>query len=148
MNEPFPPILTKPSRTGAVRLLESAGLPASDLTDAHMDHFFYSGSADAPHAIVGVQLCGPDALLRSLVVSRELRAQGLGRRLVTHAEAYARACGARDIYLLRSTAEGFFRSRGYVATPRESAPPAIRATTEFSGLCPATSNFLSKRLRV
>jgi amino-acid N-acetyltransferase len=146
MNEPFPPILTKPSRTGAVRLLESAGLPASDLTDAYMDHFFYSGSANSPEAIVGVQLCGADALLRSLVVNRDLRAQGLGSRLFAHAETYARDRGARVIYLLTTTAEAFFRSRGYVAMPRESAPPAIRATTEFAALCPATSAFLSKRL--
>jgi amino-acid N-acetyltransferase len=111
-----------------------------------MEDFFYSGSTAAPEAIVGIELCGPDALLRSLAVEPALRAHGVGSDLVMHAEEYARARGARTIYLLTTTAEAFFRSRGYSLTPRESAPPAIRATSEFSGLCPATSAFLSKRL--
>ena len=111
-----------------------------------MEDFFYSGSTDTPEAIVGVELYGPDALLRSLVVEPGLRAHGLGGSLVTHAEAYARKRGARTIYLLTTTAEAFFRSRGYSVTPRENAPPAVQATSEFSGLCPAASAFLSKRL--
>lgn len=135
-----------PNRTGAIQLLESAALPTSDLTDPHMVHFFYVGTAFTPRAIVGVEFCGPDALLRSLVVAPELRTSGLGSKLVEHAEAHARAQGARAVYLLTTTAEQFFRSRGYRVTPRDAAPPAIRSTTEFAGLCPASSAFLSKHL--
>ena len=57
-----------------------------------------------------------------------------------------RARGVATVYLLTTTAEHFFRSRGYVVTPRNAAPPAIRSTPEFTGLCPASSAFLSKRL--
>jgi hypothetical protein len=39
------------------------------LTESHLEHSFLSGSDGAPSAIVGVELFGPDALLRSLVVS-------------------------------------------------------------------------------
>ena len=135
-----------PGRLEVARLLESAALPTCDLTDEHMKDFFYAGPAAAPVGIVGVQLYGADALLRSLVVDASHRARGLGQRLVEHAERHARRRGAATVYLLTTTAESFFSSRGYVVTPRDHAPPAIRSTTEFAGLCPASSAFMSKRL--
>jgi hypothetical protein len=40
----------------------------------------------------------------------------------------------------------FFTRRGYVRTARDSAPPAIKTTREFAGICPASSAFMSKPL--
>jgi amino-acid N-acetyltransferase len=135
-----------PSLAAVLGLLESAGLPTSDLTDAHMADFFHVGPAGAPFGIVGVQLYGSDALLRSLVVIASHRKQGLGQRLVEHAEQHAHRCGARTVYLLTTTAEPFFRARGYSPAARDAAPPAIRTTQEFSSLCPSSSAFLFKHL--
>lgn len=135
-----------PQREHVVPLLERAALPTSDLTEEAMKDFFYVGPATTPVGIVGVQLYGDDALLRSLVVSPEQRARGLGQRLVEHAEQHARRQGATTVYLLTTTAESFFRVRGYLVATRENAPPAIRSTPEFAGLCPASSAFLAKRL--
>jgi amino-acid N-acetyltransferase len=140
------PIHRSPRRGDVIGLLEGASLPTSDLSDANMQEFFYAGPATAPIGIVGIQFYGSDALLRSLVVSAAHRAQGLGQRLVEHAEQHARSHGVGTIYLLTTTAERFFLSRGYIVTPRDSAPPAIRATPEFANLCPASSAFLSKHL--
>jgi amino-acid N-acetyltransferase len=111
-----------------------------------MKDFFYAAAADVPVGIVGLQLFGSDALLRSLVVTQAHRAKGLGQKLVEHAEQHARERGATAVYLLTTNAEAFFRARGYSVTPRDSAPPAIRSTPEFAGLCPASSAFLSKHL--
>lgn len=135
-----------PARSGAIRLLASAGLPAADLTDEHMSEFFYAGPATAPDAMVGMEIYGPDALLRSLVVSPALHKRGLGQLLVAKAEQHAREQGVTTVYLLTTTAEQFFLARGYSIAAREAAPPSIKSTTEFSGLCPASSAFLSKRL--
>jgi amino-acid N-acetyltransferase len=135
-----------PRRADVIGLLASAALPSSDLADGDMKDFFYAGPATAPIGMVGLQFYGSDALLRSLVVSETCRAQGLGQKLVEHAEHYARMRGVATLYLLTTTAERFFRSRGYVVTPRDSAPAAIRSTPEFATLCPASSAFLSKRL--
>jgi amino-acid N-acetyltransferase len=135
-----------PRRADVIGLLESASLPTSDLSEGDMTDFFYAGPPGAPIGIVGLQLYGSDALLRSLVVSASHRAQGLGQKLVDHAEQHARTRGVATVYLLTTTAEHFFRSRRYVVTPRDSAPPAIRSTPEFASLCPASSAFLSKRL--
>lgn len=139
-------IHSRPQRAHIIPLLEAAGLPTADLTDDAMKDFFYVGSAATPLAVVGVQLFGVDALLRSLVVSPDHRTLGLGRRLVAHAEQHARNQGATTVYLLTTTAESFFLARGYVVAARDGAPSAIRATPEFSGLCPASSAFLTKRL--
>jgi amino-acid N-acetyltransferase len=143
----IPPAIHRIPRCAAViRLLKSAALPGSDLTDEHMEDFFYAGPATDPIGIVGVEFCDSDALLRSLVVVPAHRGQGLGQRLVEYAERHARERNVSSVYLLTTTAESFFRSLGYSVTPRDGAPPAIRSTPEFAGLCPANSTFLSKRL--
>jgi hypothetical protein len=36
-------IAARPTLIAAATLLENSGLPTADLTEAHMDHFFYSG---------------------------------------------------------------------------------------------------------
>jgi amino-acid N-acetyltransferase len=139
-------IASKPSRAAVAALLDAADLPSADLSDAHMEHFFFCGPAAAPIALIGVELCGADALLRSLVVRPEHRSAGLGAALVEHAEAYARSHGVRAIYLLTTTAESFFKRRGYANADRASAPLGISQTCEFAGICPASSAFMQKRL--
>jgi amino-acid N-acetyltransferase len=136
----------RPSRAAAAALLESAGLPSSDLTDAHMEHFFFCGPAAQPSGIIGIEVGGEAALLRSLVVAAEHRATGMGAALTERAERHARERGARSLYLLTTTAEDFFARRGYVSAARESAPAAIKNTREFAGLCPASSAFMVKQL--
>lgn len=139
-------IHARPSRSAAVQVLQAAALPVEDLTDGHMEHFFYAGPAAMPTGIVGVELCGSGALLRSLVVDPSARGLGLGRALVEKAEWYARANGAESIFLLTTTAEAFFRSLGYASADRANAPAEIRATREFASICPASSAFMFKTL--
>jgi amino-acid N-acetyltransferase len=139
-------IQSGPPLAAVVALLSRCGLPVSDLTQAHLAHFFYVGAASEPDGLVGLEICGSHALLRSLAVSPELRTDGLGRALVDHAEAHARTLGARSIFLLTTTAEAFFLRRGYVRLDRAGAPPEIRATREFADICPAGSAFMAKRL--
>ena len=139
-------IRSRPTLRSAVALLESAALPASDLTELHMEHFFFAGSDTAPTGLVGVELCGSEVLLRSLVVTPASRSDGLGGALLSHAESHARALGAGSIFLLTTTAQAFFRQRGYERTERESAPASIRNTREFAHICPASAAFMVKRL--
>jgi amino-acid N-acetyltransferase len=140
-------VLSGPGLAAAVALLEASGLPTGDLTDDHMRHFFYCGPTVAPTGLVGVEVCGSDALLRSLVVVPAYRSKGLGSVLVRHVERFARKKGASSMYLLTTTAESFFKRCGYVDADRRAAPAEIRATREFSDFCPASSAFLVKSLR-
>ncbi len=127
-------------------MLQSANLPTADLTAAHCEHFFYSGPAEAPTGIVGVEVYGDVALLRSLVGAPGRRGSGEGSALLEHAEQYARASGASTLYLLTTTAENFFAKHGYGRVSRDAAPAAIRATREFAGICPASSAFMRREL--
>jgi amino-acid N-acetyltransferase len=139
-------IRSNPSLQAATALLRSAGLPVTDLTEEHMAHFFYCGSPASPDGLAGLELHGPHALLRSLVVAPASRSAGVGAGLVEHAERHARERGVVAIYLLTTTAEPFFRRLGYRPVERQNAPAGIKATREFADICPASSAFLFKPL--
>ena len=139
-------IRERPPHLSVLALLEAEGLPASDLTEAHLEHFFFTGSDGAPSALVGLEIYGEAALLRSLIVNAAARTQGLGSALVLHAEEYAAAHQVRALYLLTTSAETYFEHRGYRRIDRAEAPPAIKSTREFASLCPSSSAFMIKRL--
>jgi amino-acid N-acetyltransferase len=134
----------RPSRSTVMSLLHAQRLPASDITDEHLEHFFFVGSEDSPTGLVGLEIYCSDALLRSLVVDDNARGQGLGSALTVHAEQYAASQGVRAIYLLTATAETFFRRLGYERVDRSQAPPSIERTREFASLCPASAAFMVK----
>jgi amino-acid N-acetyltransferase len=140
------PILPRPRLSAAKNLLESAGLPTEDLTERHCENFFYTGSAESPSGLVGLEIFGDVALLRSLVVTAQRQGTGAGSALLVHAETAARAAGVAAIYLLTTTAQSFFEKRGYGHAVREAAPEAIRSTREFAGICPASSAFMMRTL--
>jgi amino-acid N-acetyltransferase len=139
-------IRSRPPLSTAVALLQTQGLPVSDITTEHLEHFFFAGSDGAPIALVGLEIYGTDALLRSLVVGENARSKGLGSALIKHAEQYAASKSVRSIYLLTTTAEAFFRHLGYERIDRSQAPSSIKRTHEFASLCPANSAFLVKSL--
>ncbi len=139
-------ILPGPTRAAATALLLSAQLPTEDLTDRHLRHFFYCGPQDSPSGLVGLEIFGEDALLRSLVVSPSARGTGAGSALVDHAEAFARSQGVGRIYLLTTTAEPFFERRGYQRIARDQTPATIRSTREFADICPASSALMVKHI--
>src|SRR5687768_5188912 len=139
-------IKSRPSLGAVVQLLAAAQLPTEDLTAAHCEHFFFAGSPTEPTGLVGLELLGDVALLRSLVVAADRRGTGQGAALLKHAEDQARAQGVRTLYLLTTTAESFFAKHGYQRVARESAPAAIRGTREFAGICPASSTLMLRPL--
>jgi amino-acid N-acetyltransferase len=129
------------------RLLGDAGLPAEDLGAAGNADF--EVALDGEGRIVGVaglEVCGEDALLRSVAVVPDWRGRGLGERLVARREAAARNAGVRMLYLLTLAATDFFRRCGYADQPRDLVPAAIAGHAQFQGLCPASAQCLGKRL--
>ncbi len=118
-----------------IALLEHSGLPVADIAEK-IDGFVVAARGDAIVGVVALELIGESGLLRSLTVAAEDRGCGLGARLVDHAVARALLGGARELYLLTTTASGFFERHGFVRIPRQEAPAALRATTEFADLCP------------
>ena len=97
--------------------------------------------------VAGLEICCDDALLRSVAVSPEWRSRGVGRALVTRAISDAEARGIRALYLLTTTAEGYFPSLGFKSVERADVPEAVRATREFTVACPASAAAMSRSLR-
>ncbi|HET7198094.1 MAG TPA: arsenic resistance N-acetyltransferase ArsN2 [Burkholderiales bacterium] len=143
-----PRIFRAPREPAVRRLLAGAKLPAADLTASHFEHFFGCGAEDAPRGVVGLELHGSDALLRSLAVEPAARGRGCATALVAQAEQHARLKGVGRLYLLTTTAADFFARLGYKKTERREAPEAIRATSEFSTLCPASSVLMMKEIEM
>jgi amino-acid N-acetyltransferase len=129
-----------------VRLLDAAALPHTDLTPGHLAYFLVLRDGDAIAGVVGMEVRGDAALLRSLAVDAERRGQGWAARLVDALESAARAAGIRALYLLTTTAEGFFARRGYESADRAAVPEAILATEEFRAICPSTAACMAKYL--
>ena len=127
-------------------LLAQAALPVADIAGPSPPHFFGLHDGAGLAGVVGLELYPPQALMRSLAVRPDCRGQGLGQALVAHAEAVAAASGVDTVYLLTTTAEAFFLRLGYAPAVRAAAPAAIRRTSQFAGLCPASSTFMVKPL--
>lgn len=125
-------------------LLEHDGLPSSDLDETAFERFLVCRDEKGVVAAVGLEIVGRVALLRSLVVDREMRGQGLGGKLTAAAEALASRSGVESIYLLTASAEEFFRTRGYRIIARSEATAEVQRTTQFSELCPSTAILMVK----
>lgn len=128
------------------QLLSTCGLPVSDIVSSESLLFFGCRTDSELVGCVGLELYGPVALLRSLAVLPQYRNYCLGKALVAHAESHAASLGVQQLFLLTTTAEAYFSKLGYSAASREDAPLPIKATAQFSGLCPASSLFMSKHL--
>jgi amino-acid N-acetyltransferase len=129
-------------------LLESCALPTTDISASSPVQFFGLRSQSFLVAIVGLELYPPVGLLRSLAVAPSFRGHGFARALVEFAEAFSASHGVNTLFLLTTTAAPFFQALGYAPASRNTAPAAIQATSQFAGLCPASSSFLSKHVAV
>ena len=128
------------------RLLADCTLPYTDLTPAHLQHFLVVRDGNQLAGTVGLEAVGKYGLFRSLAVSESYRQQGLGVQLTDQIEALAVTLGVEMLYLLTTTAEGFFAKRGYQLTERKDAPVVLQETNEFKSICPSSAVCLVKHL--
>lgn len=137
----------RPPEASTRALLSACGLTSDDIQPSDLEHFFGCGAEESPAGVVGLEFFGDVALLRSLAVAESARGLGCGKGLVSRAESYALDQGAAAIYLLTETADTLFSRLGYRLIDRASAPAAIRETSQFSSLCPASARLMVKRFR-
>ncbi len=128
-------------------LLAACHLPFEDLTGAHLPHFQVIWEGSRLVAAGGLEIYDTVALLRSLAVAETHRGRHLGSQIVAKLEQYARKNGVEEVYLLTTTAAGFFAKHGYRKIAREAVPAAIRQTREFAHICPASAVCMGKQLR-
>lgn len=132
--------LAQDSRHLITNLLEEAGLPYSDI-DLKKHQFFGYFNENRLKGIIGKEEMGDAVLLRSLVVKQDYRMRGIADQLVNHLEEST----TKPIYLLTTTADGYFFKRGYAQVTREEAPPEVQNTNEFKLLCPDDAVLMVKK---
>jgi amino-acid N-acetyltransferase len=128
------------------QLLIACGLPQEDLSREHFKHFLVYKEQGLIRGVVGLEIFGQVALLRSLAVNERYRNRGIASQMVAKVEEYGRSLHISKLYLLTTSAEEFFVKRGYQRIDRKLAPAEIRATREFQEICPDSSVCLSKDL--
>ena len=139
----------RPARSpdlAAVRsLLEDSDLPL-DGVEENFRNFIVAEDANAITGVIGLEIYGHTALLRSAAVSQALRGTGVGTRLVENLFELAAAQGVQDIYLLTTTATKYFPKFGFAEARRADAPESLHASREFQGACPDTATLMKRTL--
>ena len=128
------------------RLIADAQLPLAGARKAFETGFV----ADEDTRIVGaaaMERFADGALLRSVVVDPSVRGQSLGQRLTIAAIEEARRLTLPALYLLTTTAAGFFPRLGFVPIIRDGVPPSVQQSIEFRSACPASAVVMELRLR-
>ena len=128
-----------------VELLSQNGLPHEDISP-HLTNMVVAKINGRLVGTAAVELHGNAALLRSVCVAKDHRVLGVASQLCELVCAHARNMGVTTLYLLTTTAEGFFGARGFRPSDRNLVPPAIRQTREFLSLCPASAACLKRQL--
>ena len=138
-------LVQRDERASVVSLLEHNHLPVAGVSEVWSTTLV----ARAEGVVVGsaaLELYGDGALLRSVAVSNDHRGQGIGQGLTAAALQLARERGASDVYLLTTTAEGFFPKFGFEPIARDQVPPSVRTSVEFTSACPASAVVMRRHL--
>jgi amino-acid N-acetyltransferase len=102
-------------------ILRGSGLPTEGV-DEILARFLVADQEGRIVATAGIELGEECALLRSVAVVPEARGTGLGVEIVRQALRLASLSGAGTVYLLTTSARGFFERFGF--------RPALRAEIE------------------
>ena len=131
-------------RDGLKAALRRAGLPCEDMEQSGPLFWRFDTDDDIPAGFAGLEVHGPDALLRSVVTLPPRRGAGVGRAIVVAIEQEARLHGCDAIYLLTQEPDYFARA-GYAALSRDAVPEAIRASSQFqSPICAAAAAMIKE----
>jgi amino-acid N-acetyltransferase len=136
----LPGVTVRPAGPGDLarvrELVRAAGLPLDGLDEAALVLV-----AEREGRVVGttsLEAHGPALLLRSAAVDPASRGSGVGTALTRAALAHADALGA-PVALLTRTAEQWYPRFGFSVVGRSELPPALHASAELRGACPASA---------
>ena len=130
---------------GIRALLERVHLPLAGV-DEHLPTILVAKEGEQIVGTAALELYADGALLRSIAVEPRRQGQHLGHQLTDAALHLATTCGANSVFLLTTTAEGFFPKFGFEPINREQVPASVRESVEFQSACPASAIVMRKHL--
>ena len=116
-------------------LLRTSGLPIAGVDD-HWKTFIVAREGGKLVACGGAEAYQFAALIRSVAVRPDYRSKGLGRRIVRQLLDRLASRGLREFYILTTTAEEYFRKRGFKTIDRDEVHPQLLSSREFQDACP------------
>ncbi|XWW47452.1 GNAT family N-acetyltransferase [Fibrella sp. USSR17] len=138
-------LATPTDRPALIELLTQADLLTDDLPD-DLGTFVLAFDADTLAGAAGVEVFGSTGLLRSVAVSPAYQSRQIGRQVVDAVYALAQDSDVVDLYLITTTADGYFKRLDFGRVERSNVPDAIARTRQFSDLCPASSVVMKKEV--
>lgn len=120
--------------------LVAAHLPTDDIGEAGLTFFKACSNGAELIGFSGIEQCGSDFLLRSVVVLSGHRGRGFGKSIVEETlRGLDRNC---NVFLATTTAAPFFSTIGFSEVPRDIVPPAVLATRQLSSICPSSATIM------
>jgi amino-acid N-acetyltransferase len=120
------------------QLLTDNQLPTAGV-DEHWKTFIVARDAGVVVACGGSEAHEFAALLRSVAVHPNYRSLGIGRKIVRQLLDRLASRGIREFYLLTTTAQEYFRKRGFKVIDRDEVHPQLLGSAEFQGACPSSA---------
>lgn len=136
---------TTNQRQSIIQLLQTEKLPVDDLP-ASLDNFFVETEDNKVIGVIGLELYGDCGLLRSMIVDKEHRNKNIASGLVQRLENHAKTIGINCMYLLTETAPQYFERKGYQKITRDEVPESLKASSEFSHVCPVSATVMKKQV--
>jgi len=127
------------------QLLTELSLPTAGVEE-WWPQFTVAISDGALVGLAGLERYPEGVLLRSVAVHPAWRGSGLGRALVETMLHAARRAGAREAYLLTTTAERYFPRLGFAVIERTAVPASVQESVEFVEACPASAIVMHRSL--
>ncbi|MFD2651966.1 MULTISPECIES: arsenic resistance N-acetyltransferase ArsN2 [Brucellaceae] len=122
------------------KALSGADLPTNDVEDEGRTFFRIVDDNDRTVAFAGLEACGGDQLLRSVVVLPDQRGKGVGHAAVSAVLAHVKP--GRAVYLATTNASPFFERLGFIEVQRENLPAGVLETQQLSSLCPSSATIM------
>jgi amino-acid N-acetyltransferase len=119
-------------------LLVANDLPTAGVDD-HWKTFIVARDGQKLVGVGGAEAYQFVALIRSVAVDQAYRSSGIGRRIVRQLLDRLASRGLREFYLLTTTAEEYFRKRGFKPVDRDEVHPQLLSSREFQDACPASA---------
>jgi len=122
-------------------ILRANQLPTEGV-DEHWKTFVIARDGERIVGCGGAEAYQFAALIRSVAVVPDHRSQGLGRRIVRQLLDRLASRGLREFYLLTTTAEEYFKKRGFKTIDRDEVHPQLLSSAEMQGACPDTATVM------
>lgn len=119
--------------------LKHQHLPFHDIIPTNNLFIVYRDASNTIIASGGLEYYNNSVLLRSLAVAPSQRGKHIGNYVVDDLLHNVRKAGIQSVFLLTETARDFFLKKGFSVVSRDQVPEAIKQSTEFSHVCPASA---------